>query len=230
MTDLSSLALMQGPLTDSDFARLSPHRLRRRRRIRRAVDLIVAVPALVLTAPLWAIVTLMISLADRGPVLFRQVREGRDGRPFEMVKFRSMYIDSDRRLADYLEANPAARVEWETIYKLDPDPRILPVVGEFLRRSSLDELPNLLNVIRGDMTLVGPRPFPDYHLQAYSPALRTLRSSVTPGLTGVWQVVRGGVEVQEACDIHYLRNTSWRFDLKLMLQTVPLLIKGKSHF
>lgn len=230
MTDLSTLAFTEGPITESDFARLSPARLRRRRRIRRAVDLLVAVPALIVTLPVWVVISVAISLADGGPVLFRQIREGRDGRPFAMVKFRSMYVDSDRRLTEYLEADPERRAEWQRIFKLDPDPRLLPVVGKFLRRSSLDELPNLINVVRGDMTLVGPRPFPHYHLEAYSPELRTLRNSVTPGLTGLWQVVRGGVEVQEACDTYYLRNTSCWFDAKLLMQTIPLLIKGKAHY
>jgi lipopolysaccharide/colanic/teichoic acid biosynthesis glycosyltransferase len=230
MTALATQVLEEQPLSESDLARLSPDRLRRRRRVRRAVDLVVVIPAIVATAPVWGCIAAMIALIDPGPVLFRQLREGRDGKPFWIVKFRSMYVDADTRLAEYLAANPDRRAEWELFYSLDADPRILPVVGQFLRRSSLDELPNLLNVLRGDMTLVGPRPFPHYHIEAYPPALRAARSSVTPGLTGVWQVVRGGLALQTACDTYYLRNTSGWFDLKLLLRTVPLLVKGKAHY
>ena len=214
----------------ADLARLERRRGLRSKCLRRTVDLAIAVPALILTSPVWGVLFILVKRADRGPVLFVQVREGIDGREFGMVKFRTMYRDADVRLAGVIAEDPVRKQEWESSFKLDDDPRILPAIGSFMRRSSADELPNLLNVVRGEMTLVGPRPFPPYHLDSYPPHLRRLRRRVKPGLTGLWQVERGGLSSQTASDETYLRRTCARYDLSLALRTVPLLIRGKTHY
>ncbi len=199
----------------------------------RALDVVVSLCAIAAFAPLMCAAALMIYASDPGPVLYRQKREGFRGRPFQIFKLRTMYCDAEYRLDALLERDPAARSEWVTHFKLRRDPRILPIVGEFLRATSVDELPQLYNVLTGDMRIVGPRPFPDYHLAAMDPGFRAKRGSVTPGLTGLWQISdrsTADLERQQRLDEFYIDNRSLWLDLQVMLQTASAVIRGNGAY
>ncbi len=206
---------------------------RRNRLIKRSADLLLGGLGLMLAIPVMAVAAVAIQIFSRGPVLYAQEREGLHGRPIRVWKLRTMLPDAETRLQEHLEANPRARKEWEHSFKLSNDPRLVPVAGRFLRRSSIDELPQLVNVLRGDMSLVGPRPFPSYHLKRFSPDFRRLRRRVRPGMTGLWQVLsrgRGELADQEALDTHYIRNWSLWMDLYVLGKTVAAVLGGRGAY
>jgi lipopolysaccharide/colanic/teichoic acid biosynthesis glycosyltransferase len=190
---------------------------------KRGLDLSAASVALVLLLPLMLALALMIALASRGAPLFRQRRVGRSGREFQMWKFRTMVADAERRRSELI----AQSLESEWLH-LEHDPRITPV-GRVLRRSSLDELPQLFNVVRGDMSLVGPRPLPPIE-QASLPPWSQARLDVRPGLTGLWQVngrTELDVHAMLRLDCHYVGAQSWRTDLRILVLTVPAVLTGR---
>jgi exopolysaccharide biosynthesis polyprenyl glycosylphosphotransferase len=186
---------------------------------KRVLDIVLSSVALVLLAPLMLATAIAIKLDDRGPVFFRQRRVGRDGETFPMLKFRSMVIGAER-MRDVLEQ---ANVTDGLLFKLDDDPRITRV-GRFIRKASFDELPQFWNVLRGDMSLVGPRPLP-VEPESFGP-LDAQRHAVRPGITGYWQVSGGnGLTYREMIklDLAYLHNWSMWLDIRLLMRTVPAL-------
>jgi lipopolysaccharide/colanic/teichoic acid biosynthesis glycosyltransferase len=198
-------------------------------RLKRAMDIAIAASALVLVGPLLILCCLAVKIVSPGPALVRIKRVGIHGRPFHMLKVRTMAVNSEEWLKAYLQSCPEAAAEWARGFKLKKDPRIIPGVGSFLRRTSIDELPQLLNVLKGSMTIVGPRPFPDYHLASFTPEFRELRQSVVPGVTGLWQVMRGSASnlpEQERFDRLYIRKRSLAFDLYVLARTFGAVRKG----
>lgn len=200
---------------------------------KRILDYIIGVILFIALMPLMVFIMIFIKIVSpKGSPFFIQLREGLGGKKINIVKFRTMHVDSQDRLETFLLNNPERVKEWHQFYKLDPkvDPRLIRF-GSFLRKSSLDELPNLWNVITGDLSLVGPRPFPYYHLETYDSEFRTLRASVWPGLTGLWQIQRGDSEAQRRLDIEYITNWSFNLDLRILMKTVPvLLLSKKTHY
>ena len=202
-------------------------------RIKRALDIAVSAVGLIAAAPLLAVCALWIRKASPTSPFYRQKREGRDGRAVHILKLRTMYPKADTMLEEHLAADPQAREEWGRFCKLKNDPRILPGVGHFLRKTSLDELPQLWNVLKGEMSLVGPRPFPAYHNKLFDPDFHSLRVQVTPGLTGLWQVSArsdGDLEVQAALDGYYIRNWSLWLDLYILIRTVRSVLAREGSY
>jgi lipopolysaccharide/colanic/teichoic acid biosynthesis glycosyltransferase len=198
--------------------------------LKRGVDLMVALLAAVTFLPLIGLAALAIKLVDRGPVFYAQERRGLGGQRIRGWKLRTMYSDAAARLERHLAENPAARTEWNRFFKLRQDPRVLPWIGGLLRRSSIDELPQLWNLVLGEMTLVGPRPLPDYHLAAFDGAFRHLRQTVVPGLTGLWQVSArsdGDTDTLRQLDSAYIANRSLGLDLQILLRTVAVVLTGR---
>lgn len=195
--------------------------------VKRVTDLLIGGIATIVAAPIVAVAALWIKAVSPGPVFYRQEREGRGGRPIHVLKLRTMYLGAETMLECHLDEHPEARTEWEQFCKLRNDPRILPGIGRFLRRTSLDELPQLINILHGDMSLVGPRPFPIYHNDRFDEDFRTLRLQVTPGLTGLWQIKArsdGNLDVQESLDSYYVRNWSLWLDLYILIRTIRVVI------
>jgi len=190
---------------------------------KRTFDVVTAALGLLLLAPLFVMVALAVSAGSPGPPFFRQRRVGRGGREFVMWKFRTMVADAEQLRAQLVPASREA--EW---LHLDADPRVTPL-GRLLRRSSVDELPQLINVLRGDMSLVGPRPLPvDEH--ARIPGWAASRAAVRPGVTGLWQVqgrTTLGFQEMLRLDCEYARDPSLRRDLAILLRTVPAVLTGK---
>jgi exopolysaccharide production protein ExoY len=191
----------------------------------RPVDLAVALVALALLVPLIAAVALAVWFTSAGPVLFAHRRIGRHGKEFFCFKFRSMAVDADARLQALLAREPAARAEWHSTHKLQSDPRVTRI-GAFLRRSSLDELPQLFNVLCGSMSLVGPRPIVVGEVVRYGTYFHDY-CKVRPGITGLWQVSgRSNTSYRQrvAMDVLYVRRRSLRLNGMIIAKTLPAVM------
>ena len=182
-------------------------------------------------SPLLAYVAYRIKKEDPGPVFFAHMRIGKDGKPFPCYKFRSMVTNSQEMLQKYLAENPAAREEWERDFKLKDDPRVTPI-GKVLRRTSLDELPQIFNVLRGEMSLVGPRPVVQEELDKYYGETAKLYCTVKPGITGLWQVSgRSDTTYAErvALDEEYIRHRSFLKDVDILIRTIKVVSSKGGH-
>ena len=190
--------------------------------LKRLMDIVGASVGLLLASPIMLIVAILIKLEDpKGPIFFSQVRNGAYPKTFKMYKFRSMYIDAEERLQDLMHLNEQSG----PAFKMKYDPRITRV-GKFIRKTSLDELPQLFNVLKGDMSLVGPRPAIPREVEQYT-AYQKQRLFVKPGLTCIWQVSgRNNIEFDQwvELDIQYIKTRNLWLDIKLILLTVPALL------
>jgi len=201
------------------------------RRIKRTVDVTLGLVAFVLALPVLALIALAVFLESGGPVFFTQQRVGRGNSRFRIRKFRTMVVDADEVLRSYLARNPEAQQEWEETHKLRHDPRVTRV-GRFLRRTSLDELPQIWNVLRGDMSLAGPRPIVETEIPRYGSGF-AFYLLTRPGLTGLWQVsgrndttYRRRVEL----DVQYVRYWTPALDFTLFLRTFGAVLRGTGAY
>ena len=206
------------------------------RTTKRIIDIVGSIGLVIVLSPVLLVVAATVKLTSRGPVLFRQKRIGQHGKPFTFLKFRSMYINNDasehkeyvRKLIEGRAEQKADAANGNTVFKLANDPRITPV-GRFLRRTSLDELPQLFNVLSGEMSLVGPRPPVPYEVEVYATWHRRRLLEAKPGITGLWQVYgRSRVEFDDMVrlDLRYARACSPLLDLKILLQTPKAVFGG----
>ncbi len=190
--------------------------------IKRIIDIMGSILGLILTSPIMLIISILIKLEDpKGPILFSQIRNGEYPKTFKMYKFRSMYIDAEERLDELMYLNEQSG----PAFKIKDDPRITKV-GKFIRKTSLDELPQLFNVLKGDMSLVGPRPALPREVEQYTPYQRQ-RLLVKPGLTCIWQVSGRnniGFDKWVELDIEYIKTRNLWLDLKLILLTIPAML------
>ena len=201
-----------------------------------ALKFVIEISIVLLAAPIWfpicAMLYMLIWLEDGKNPLFVQERLGKGGKVFRTFKFRTMVPNAEEVLKKVLAEDEELRTEWETFYKLRNDPRVTKI-GKLLRRTSLDELPQLFNVLRGDMVMVGPRPLTAYHQDVLPVEVRTLRESVKPGITGLWQVSGrsdAGTEGMKKWDPYYVRNWSLKLDLSILIRTAFVVIACKGAY
>lgn len=195
--------------------------------LKRTVDILISLTWLILLFPFFLAVAAVIKLDSPGPVFFTQERSGYKGRIFKMYKFRSMVMDAEQRLEMLKDKNETSG----NMFKIKKDPRVTRF-GRFIRKTSIDELPQLFNVLRGDMSLVGPRP-PIVREVAKYDAWQNLRLSVKPGLTGLWQISGRsdlGFEEMVRLDLKYIRERSFRYDLIIILKTIPVLLSDSGAY
>jgi Undecaprenyl-phosphate galactose phosphotransferase WbaP len=198
---------------------------------KRGIDILVAIFGLVISLPVFAVAGLLIKIDSRGPVFFHQIRVGRNGDYFKMVKFRTMYENADSLLEKYLAEDKYLRIEWEKYQKLKKDPRITKI-GNFLRLLSIDELPQMWNVLKGEMSLVGPRPFFPEQKNLYGEAFENYKR-VRPGITGMWQIYgrnHSTFKQRAQWDEYYVRNWSVWLDIYILVRTVGAVIRQEGAY
>jgi Undecaprenyl-phosphate galactose phosphotransferase WbaP len=200
--------------------------------IKNLFDILLTLVLITLLLPFWIVITIAIKLNSKGPFLYRQKRIGRKKETFKLFKFRSMYVDNETRLNQYLDKNPAAREEWNSHHKLkNHDPRVTGI-GKIIRKFSLDELPQFFNVLWGNMSLVGPRPYLPEELTGKIEFIELI-SRVKPGMTGLWQISgRSDLTFEERMklDEYYIRNWSLWLDIVILLKSARLLYSSKGAY
>ncbi|MCT2398905.1 sugar transferase [Novosphingobium mangrovi (ex Huang et al. 2023)] len=197
----------------------------------RSFDIVVAMAILVVVFPFLVLLTTVLYVSDPGPIFFVHRRVGYRGRYFNCLKFRSMRVDGDAVLLEHLKSNPDARHEWQETCKLKADPRVTPI-GAIMRKLSLDEFPQLINVLRGDMSLVGPRPIVDAEVSRYGHHFEHY-CLVRPGLTGLWQTSgRSDTSYQQRVemDVSYIARKSLALDTWLLCKTVPAVVFARGSY
>ena len=193
------------------------------RGFKRIVDIILGCIGLVLLSPVFLILAICIKIDSKGPVIFAHKRIGKNGKEFNMYKFRSMYENAEEMIENF---NEEQKIEWQENFKLENDPRITKV-GKFLRKTSLDELPQIVNIIKGDLSIVGPRPIVDEELEKYGENKEKFLS-ITPGLTGYWQANgRSNTTYEERMqmELYYIDNQSLLLDIKIFFKTIVSVLK-----
>lgn len=191
--------------------------------VKRIIDVIISIIGLIVLSPIFLILAIIIKLDSKGPVFFAHTRYGKDGKKFKMYKFRTMYENAQDMINDF---TPEQMKEWKENFKLQDDPRITKV-GKFLRKTSLDELPQIVNIIKGDLSIIGPRPVIEEELEKYGDN-KDKFLSVTPGLTGYWQANGRSSTTYEQrmeMELYYIDNISPKLDVKIFFKTIESVIK-----
>jgi exopolysaccharide biosynthesis polyprenyl glycosylphosphotransferase len=200
---------------------------------KRGFDIVFSLLIIIITSPIWLIIIFLIKREDGGPIFYKHPRVMEIGKSFNCIKFRTMYVDADKKLETLLENNSHFKEEWDRSYKLKDDPRISKI-GRFLRRTSLDELPQFLNVITGQMSVVGARPVVPEELDKYYKGTALTYCATKPGLTGPWQIgKRSDIEDYDervALDRWYVLNCSFRLDMQIIFKTIWSMIRGKGAY
>ncbi len=208
--------------------------------MKRLVDIMGAIAILIIFSPLWVLIALLIKISSKGPLIYRSLRVKKNFQLFYCYKFRTMYQDADKRLENLLNASNTLKKEWDRYQKLKNDPRVTSI-GKFLRKTSLDELPQLINVIKGEMSLVGPRPYAVfgpkemYKNELYSLYGKEIETilSLKPGLTGLWQISGRNqlpLEKRIELDLEYVKKNNLRLDLLILAKTIPEIFVSKGAF
>lgn len=199
--------------------------------LKRVMDLVLAAAVLTFALPVLILIYGVLKIFDPGPALFSQLRVGRDGRMFTVYKFRTMPVDAQERLDHLLATDPKAAAEWAQFQKLRKDPRVTRI-GSFLRKSSLDELPQLLNIIRGEMSVIGPRPVTSAEVHRYGPDY-PYYTAVRPGVLGLWQVMgRNKLTYPErvAYDVQYVKTWSIWQDFRILVMAIPVVLMARGAY
>jgi undecaprenyl-phosphate galactose phosphotransferase len=200
--------------------------------VKRLFDILFSLSALFFLSPLFLILTLLIRLTSRGPAIYAHKRVGRGAKPFYCYKFRSMFCDADQRLETLLSNDPALKEEWRASQKLKSDPRITKV-GTFLRKSSLDELPQFMNVLTGDLSVVGPRAMVESEIKEHLGNHASKILSIRPGVTGLWQISgRSDTSYPRRIqlDLEYINSHNFFTDLKIIAKTIPVMLFSKGAY
>lgn len=235
MSFIDQFSMKVGRTTSSKLSDLQPIKTEKRGALgmlpKRMLDILIAVTLIVILAPLMVLITLAIKRSDGGNAIFTQRRIGRDAIEFDCLKFRTMVLNAPEKLAHILATDPAAAQEWERYQKLKNDPRITKF-GKFLRKTSLDELPQLWNILKGEMSVVGPRPIVEEEVSKYGRYFSAY-TSVTPGVTGMWQISgRNDTTYDERVqmDVQYAETQSIWLDLKILFFTIPAVLFSKGAY